>query len=86
MQICKILRFLLSGFIFLVIVPRIGLQQLRPAQTPGADAFMGGGVLHNVSGDSVQIWLLECKSLPSYQFDQAGEKLWIYILYLEQNL
>ena len=86
MQICKILRFLLSGFIFLVIVPRIGLQQLRPAQTPGADAFMGGGVLHNFSGDWVQIWLLECKSLPSYQFDQAGEKLWIYILYLEQNL
>ena len=26
MQICKILRFLLSGFIFLVIVPWIGLQ------------------------------------------------------------
>ena len=79
MQICEILRFLLSGFIFLLIVPRIGLQQLRASQTPGADAFMGGGVLHNFSGDSVQIWVLECKSLSSYQFDQAGGKLWIYI-------
>ena len=30
MQICKILRFLLSGFIFLVTVPQIGSQQLQP--------------------------------------------------------